>query len=295
MDHLSPAAAAIIHLSAAERIAFMRKPKWFGYAAADAMLDRLQGLLDYPDTHRTPGAQILGDSNSGKSALALEFLARHPADENRDGDAIIVPVVFIEMPAGPDQGMLYEEILTRLGQPFSARDTVTMKKKQVLSLLQTIGCRMLMIDEFQHALGAKGERRRTLLDAIKHLSNLLRIPIVLLGTTEAHAAVSKDEQLINRLPALWMPPWRMDDEYRKLLATFEVIMPLRERTRLQNKEMAALILQLSEGRLGEIRDLLCLGVEEALKNGREHLDASFLRGLAWIEPSHRRTQRGPRR
>lgn len=293
MDHLSPAARTVIDAPAAERLAFMRKPKWFGYASADAMIEKLESLLVYPDTHRTPGAQILGDSNSGKSAVAQEFLLRHPLDPNLDGDSVVMPVVYIEMPAGPDIGLFYEEILLTLGQPFRAKDSVASKKHQVISTLTSIGCRMLMIDEFQHVLGPKNDRRRILLDSIKHLSNLLRIPIVLLGTTEAHSAVSKDEQLINRLPAMWMPTWKMDDEYRRLLATFEVMMPLRERTRLQNRETASLILDLSEGRIGEIRDLLCLGVEEALRQGKEHLDAAFIRSLVWVAPSKRRLQRAP--
>lgn len=295
MDHLAPSAAAIINASPAERLAFMRKPKWFGYTAGDEILDQLESLLLYPETHRTPGLQILGDSNSGKSAVGLEFLARHPFDPNLDGDAIRVPVVYIEMPPGPDQSLLFEEILSKLNQPFRAKDSLAIKKKQVRAMLSTIGCRMLMIDEFQHVLGPRQDKRRILIDTIKHMSNDLKIPIVVMGTTEAHTAVSKDEQLINRMPAVWMPTWRMDDEYKRLLATFEVIIPLRERSRLQTREMAALVLELSEGRIGEIRDLLCLGVQEALKRGIEKLDASFIRSLAWVAPSKRRMQRPPLR
>jgi len=293
VDHLAAETLAVIDASPAERLAFMRRAKWFGYAAADAILEDLESLLAYPISHRTPGMMLLGDSNSGKSALCLEFLSRHPADSRPDADAIHVPVVYIEMPPGPEQHLLYDTILTRLGQPFRAKDPLAIKLMQVRAVLAMIGCRMLIIDEFQHVLGPRHDKRRVLLDTIKHMSNDLHLPIVLAGTSEAHLAVSKDEQLINRLAATWMPTWTMNHEYRQLLATYEVMMPLRERSRLQSRDAAGIILALSEGRLGEIRDLLCLAVHEALRQGRESVDAEFLRTLRWVAPSKRRLQRAP--
>lgn len=291
MDHLAPEAHAVVEGTAAERLNFMRRPKWFGYPAVDVILERMESLLDYPTSHRTPGMMLLGDSNSGKSALCLEFLARHPVDPNLNGEAVKVPVLYIEMPPGPEQHLLFDAILTRLGQPFRARDPLQTKMKQVRALLATVGCRMLIIDEFQHVLGPRHDKRRILLDTIKHMSNDLHLPIVVAGTTETHLAVSKDEQLINRLTAVWMPVWTMDQEFRRLLATYEVLLPLRERSRLQTRDTAALILAVSEGRMGEIRDLLCLAVQEALRQGRESVDAEFLRSLPWVAPSKRRLHR----
>lgn len=288
MDHLDPSMLHVMAGSPKERLAFMRAPKWFGYTAADAILDRLEGLLAYPATHRMPGLQILGDSNSGKTAIGLEFVERHPMNPNPDGDAIQVPVLRIEVPPNPDESRLYDEMFIALRQPFRARDPVSEKSRQIRALLQVVGCRMLMLDEFQHVLGPRNDRRRVVLDVIKHLGNTLRIPIIVLGTTEAQVAVSKDEQLANRLTPVWMPTWQMDGEYRRLLASFEVTMPLKQPSRLQQRDVAALILGLSEGLLGEIRDLLCLAVAQALESGQESVDMNLLRALAWVPPSQRR-------
>lgn len=288
MDHVAPSVRPYLERPPAERLAFMRASKWFSYAAAESILARLNELLTYPATHRMPGLQILGDSNSGKTAIGLEFASRHPMDPNPDGEAIKVPVLRIEVPPNPDEARLYDEMFIALRQPFRARDPTSEKSRQIRTLLELVGCRMLMLDEFQHVLGPRNDRRRIVMDVIKHLSNTLRIPIVVLGTTEAQVAVSKDEQLANRLSPVWMPTWQMDGEYRRLLASFEATLPLRERSRLQVRETAALILALSEGLLGEIRDLLCMAVAEALATGRESIDASLLRDLPWIPPSQRR-------
>ncbi|WP_424681026.1 TniB family NTP-binding protein [Frateuria sp. YIM B11624] len=288
MDHVDESVRPILLLSAKERLAYMRRPKWFSYAAADAMLERLEGLLDYPPSHRMPGLQILGDSNSGKTAVGLEFLARHPMDANPEGDAAIIPVLRIEVPPNPDESRLYDEIFLALRQPFRARDPVSEKARQVRALLDGVGCRVLLLDEFQHVLGPRNDRRRVVMDVVKHLGNILRLSVVVLGTTEAQVAVSKDEQLANRLTPIWMPTWRMDSEYRRLLASFEATLPLREPSRLQQRDTAALILGLSEGLLGEMRDLLCMAVAEALHRGEESITQALLRSVGWTPPSDRR-------
>ena len=288
MDHLDASVRPFLDKTVKERIAFMRRPKWFSYAAADTILDRLDDLLEYPRSHRMPGLQILGDSNSGKTAIGLEFVERHPMDPNLDGDASVVPVLRIEVPPNPDESRLYDEMFIALRQPFRARDPVSENARQVRALLEGVGCRMLMLDEFQHVLGPRNDRRRVVMDAVKHLGNTLRTPIVVLGTTEAQVAVSKDEQLANRLSPVWMPTWQMDGEYRRLLASFEATLPLREHTHLQQRDMAALILGLSEGLLGEMRDLLCMAVSEALARNQEVISIELLRGLSWTPPSERR-------
>lgn len=288
MDHLDASVRPFLDKTAKERLAFMRRPKWFSYAAADTILDRLDDLLEYPRSHRMPGLQILGDSNSGKTAIGLEFVERHPMDPNLEGDASVVPVLRIEVPPNPDESRLYDEMFIALRQPFRVRDPVSEKARQVRALLEGVGCRMLMLDEFQHVLGPRNDRRRVVMDVVKHLGNTLRTPIVVLGTTEAQVAVSKDEQLANRLAPVWMPTWQMDREYRRLLASFEATLPLREHTHLQQRDMAALILGLSEGLLGEMRDLLCMAVSEALVRNQEVITIELLRGLSWTPPSERR-------
>lgn len=278
----------VLSLSPQERLSFMLKPRWFAYGEAEKILDKLEELLAHPPSHRMPGVQILGDSNNGKTALGMEFVRRHPWEENLEGDAVRVPVVRIEMPPNPDEMRLYEEILLTLRQPMRSRDSVAEKSRQVRANLAVANCRMLIIDEFQHALGPRNDKRRILIDTIKYLSNTLQIPIVTLGTADAQVAVSKDEQLTNRLTPTWLNPWKRDGDYKRLLASFESVIPLREKSKLHTTEMGGLIHDLTEGLLGETRNLICQAVGVALKQGKEKLDTELIRGLDWVRPSKRR-------
>ncbi|MBH1528784.1 TniB family NTP-binding protein [Stenotrophomonas maltophilia] len=293
LSHLLPEVRAVMDQSPALRLRHMQTSKWFNYAAAETILQRMETLLDHPPTHRMPGMLLLGESNSGKTSLGLEFMSRHPIDPNLDGDAVRVPVIRIEMPPNPDEARIYDEILLQLLQPFRTKDPISVKARQVQSALKVVGVRMLIIDEFQAVLSSRNDRRRLTLEVVKHLSNTLQIPLVAIGTAEAQVAVSKDEQLANRLHPVWMPTWRLDMEFRRLMAAFQATLPLREKSPLQDRRIAALILELSEGLLGEMTLLLCKGVERALLTGTECIDEALLLSLAYTPPSRRRLQRRP--
>jgi hypothetical protein len=54
-DHLSSTVRTALELKDEERIKRVRSPRWIGYPTAKRILDRLEDLLTYPQTHRMPG------------------------------------------------------------------------------------------------------------------------------------------------------------------------------------------------------------------------------------------------
>lgn len=96
-----------------------------------------------------------------------------------------MPVLRIEIPPNPDEARIYDEILMRLMQPFRTKDPISVKARQVRTILQIVGTRMLIFDEFQAVLSTRNDRRRLVLEVVKHLGNTLQIPIVAIGTSES--------------------------------------------------------------------------------------------------------------
>ena len=74
-SHLSPAVRAALELTAEERIQRVRSPRWIGYPMAKRILDRLEDLLTYPQTHRMPGLLLVGETNNGKTMIINRFQA----------------------------------------------------------------------------------------------------------------------------------------------------------------------------------------------------------------------------
>ena len=287
-SHLNAAAHGVLDLPAAERIAHLRRPRWIGYPRAKQLLNKLDDLLTHPKTHRMPNLLIVGNTNAGKTMLANRFVQLHPADDHPQGDAVIVPVLAIQAPPGPDEGRFYNAILEVLFAPYNPRERVAQKQIQVLRILKQIGLRMLIIDEVHNVLTGPVTKQRQFLNVLKYLGNDLQIPLVGLGTPEALRAVQADPQLANRFEPAALPPWQLNQEFQMLLASFERTLPLREPSRLAEEQMARHLFALSEGSLGELSVLLTSAAVSAVQSGAERIDEQVLAAIDWIPPSERR-------
>lgn len=284
---LSDNATAALDLPLEERVAFIRKSKWFGYDKANQTLAMLEDLLIYPKTDRMPNLLIAGDTNNGKTSLIKEFMKRHPPHDHPEGRAISVPVFFMQAPPAPDEGRFYDEILSLLFAPFRATDKTGKKEKEVLRLLANINTKMLVIDEIHNLLAGPTNRLRVCMNAIRLLGNNLKIPIVASGTTEAFRAIHSDDQLANRFRSVNLTKWEYGTEYKRLLASFEHTLPLRETSNLKDKEISRELLRMSEGTLGELVAIISEAAVYAVRNNQESITAKTLKDIGWILPSRR--------
>ena len=125
------------------------------------------------------------------------------------------------------------------------------------------------------------------MNAVKYLSNELQIPLVGVGTLEAVRAIQADPQLARRFYRAELPLWRMGREYRKLLASFERMLPLQRPSQLAKDPLATKLLAMTEGTIGELSTLLKSAAIYAVRTGTERIDASVLAGLQWEPPSAR--------
>lgn len=99
--HLTPAARAALDLPPTARIAHMRRPRWIGYPRAQQLLAKLDALFTHPKTHRMPNLLIVGDTNAGETMLANRCVQGHPAHDNPEGEAVIVPLLAVQAPLAP--------------------------------------------------------------------------------------------------------------------------------------------------------------------------------------------------
>lgn len=122
--HLHKKTATYLDADTEERIWHIRSPHWIGYPQAEHILNKLEDLLVYPKIHRMPNLLIVGDTNNGKTMLAHRFLRKHPADQNLDGDSVLVPVLLVQAPPVPDEGRFYNTILDAIFAPYKSHDRI---------------------------------------------------------------------------------------------------------------------------------------------------------------------------
>jgi Bacterial TniB protein len=263
------------------------KTQWIPYTRAKFLIRKAEEVLNRPKAPRLPCLLAYADPNSGKTALLRRYGILHPIDCNQKGDAIHAPAIGIEI-RSPDEGALYDSILTAIHAPFRIEDRVQKKRNQVLVILDKIGARQLLTDELNTAIAGPLLKQRNFLVALKNLLNELEMTVFATGTPAARIALALDEQLESRFEMEELRRWTYGEEFRKLLESFECRLPLQEPSELQAPMFAKKIHELSEGYIGEIAELLMRAAVKAIETKRERIDRKLLEELNWKPPSQRR-------
>jgi len=290
LTYLLPETRAILDKSKDERIAFSREEKWITYPVAKDIFTKMENLINYPRKTRMPGMLLVGETNNGKTSLIKTFLKRNPAIFSEDWqETTQIPVIAIQAPPSPNLSDLYTNILNQFAVPFKNSDKSSKKEQQIKYYFGLCRLKMLIIDEIHNILSGPVAKQKVFMNAIKNLSNDLQISIVLVGIKDALHATNTDGQISNRFKPVFLQKWKIDRDYLSLLASIEKILPLKKHSDLaHNKELALKILDLSEGYIGEIIDLITQAVEYAIKNDIEMINVEVLKKCEFVKPSLRK-------
>jgi hypothetical protein len=120
------------------------------------------------------------------------------------------------------------------------------------------------------------------------MANELKISIIAAGIKEAYYTLSTDSQLMNRFKPVILPKWELNEDYYRLLATFENRIPLKEKSDLIEGVLPGKILSLSEGTIGEISSVIKQAAKLAIETGKEKITSEILDRIDYISPSKRK-------
>jgi hypothetical protein len=284
-EHIHPDFRNILSHSAKDRIAFMDQPRWIGYSAANRIIDTMRGLMEKPARPRMPNLLIVGEPNNGKTTIVRRFMELHGQGYvNEDADPV-KPVILTEAPPSADEKGFYIAILERFWAPYRATDPVPKLRYQVIHQLRACRTRLFIVDEFHSLLTGSAIKQREVMNAIKLLCNELMIPIVGVGTREAVRVLHMDPQHASRFDVISLPLWELNQDFQKLLASFEKVLPLREPSRLHQPELASAVHAICGGNLGDLHRLLVECATEAMISGAERIDKRIVESKAWLRPS----------
>lgn len=262
--------------------------RWVNYKIADEGLNRFHRILAYPETNRPPCCLVYGKANAGKSLLCERFMLEANPAVKEHAEASIIPVLMVQTPEAPRIGSLYSNILDSLGAAVRATMSVDRKRDQVITLLRRLKTKILIIDEIHHILDGGLDQQGQFLNAIKALSNQLRISIIAVGTEEAHRAIHLDRQFGSRFEPFYLPQWELGDEYGEFVASlclsldFEGIDAV-----VTSPKFIRRVHTMSDGLTGETREIVCRLIELAETTGRKKLSFDMLGEIRWTSPGDR--------
>lgn len=279
---LSPRAQELLLASNEERLAHIDKPVFIPYPRATELLNEMEDLLAYPKTNRMPNVLILGRSNNGKTELLREFLRRHPAEERAEFDTVYAPVIYVQAPPGPSEHLFLDKIMMLLGAVVKTNESPDKKLSRVLQLLSSVQNKVLLIDELNALLAGSVTKQRFFLNMLKYISNELRISIVAAGTAEAEQAVRSDAQIESRFPRRILPLWQEGDAFRKLLLSFEYVLPLKHASNLHKGELSRKLYGMCGGTIGELSGILKSAAKHAIQTGTEQITMDVIKDCSFV-------------
>jgi hypothetical protein len=272
------------------RIRHIRSERWITYARAEEALLQLDDLLTFPKRTRMPNLLLVGPTNNGKTMILEKFRRSHPSTSASatEHGAASIPVLMVQMPAAPDEARFFSAIIKALNLPDMLPARAPKRQEAAVRVLHETAVHLLIIDEVHNILAGSRLHQRRLLNLLRWLGNELQIPLVAAGTAEALHAVQSDDQLANRFEPLILPRWTDGAQYRQLLGTLEVLLPLRQPSHLAKPALARKILASAEGVLGEVLTIVTRAATRAIATGVEAITPTILDETGFIPPSQRR-------
>jgi len=83
----------------------------------------------------------------------------------------------------------------------------------------------------------------------------------------------------------------MNNDFRRLLMSFERMLPLAEPSNLKQMDIAQKLHFMSEGLLGELSTLLTEAAVLAVRSGTEKIDLSVLDEVDYLSPTQRNEEK----
>lgn len=273
--HLGADYGVVADLCDEERLAFISRDRFISFHQPTEILKAMNRLYRQENAIRPNGMLLVGESLIGKSFLIDQFKKEHPAQDNTEGDAAIVPVVHITV-AGRARADIYREIMGSL----NCRPAATAKPDAVrvdcIDLMKDVGMRVLIIEEFQDMLVGTPTEQDVALNYVKYIMGETRRPIIASGVEKAVNAVNRSTQLKSRLRERRLRRFELNPEYQEALAMWEQTLPLRKASNLDDVSIAQDIYGRSDGVTGRISDLVKMAAELAIEDKSECITINTL-------------------
>lgn len=225
------------------------------------------------------GMRALAPSGSGKTAAAMAVMRGVHAKTPRLPDR--VPVVFITLERTATSKRLMTAILDYFGDPYSSRGTEPSLKARVKACFERFQTYLLIIDEVQH-LNYRNSERSDVTDSLKRLLDDGVVPIVFLGTEEAHDLFTRNPQLGGRMisPCDFKPLDLRSESDRALLAGYATLLDralvegqiLPEASNFQDPWILGGFHSVADGVIGRTSRLVEIALEIALRRGATRIE-----------------------
>ena len=267
--HLSKKTIEVVELYDKEAsLRYIENPFWIQYSRAAKLLDIMHEYMNNPTKTRMQSLLIIGDPNMGKSEVIQKFVDMNPPETYVDNEGLTrirQPVILTLANSSASVKNLYTSILYSFHTSFSPSASTAKLEYQVYALMREHQVKVLIIDELHHILETTITKQRVVMNAIKNISNQLKIPIIGAGINTVARVLMTDPQHASRFHTVELKKWKLGSDFAGLLKAFEKALPLAKPSHLGKQKKATLLYHISQGNLGNLHTLLKICTKYALE------------------------------
>lgn len=250
------------------------------FVAAKNAIEANLGL--YRETGIAKHMLISGEPGTGKSTLCKWLKTRHPQIKLADRDQ--TPLLSIAIPPSATVQGVIDEMLKGLGDPYTARGTVTAKTSRVVTLCKNCRVEFMLLDEAQHLYDrGQATTQYKVADWLKSLIDTIGVPVTLIGLPNVEHLLQVNDQLRRRFSTgLRLAIGQSDVHsieteclqlFLSLASLVDIPVSSRPYTAL---EMGQRLYRSSDGRVSYIKKLLFTAMQTALEQDIDEIDAQML-------------------
>lgn len=255
------------------RIEYIQKHRfWIDCPQSMRVIEIAIAISECSPTLTAPAMMVCGDPGSGKSAIVHQLMK---INESRGS-----PFTFISVVENPNGLSFKQVILESFGISAKLAESRGPLSQDVANYIHSRGIRVLVIDEFHGILSGGKNQQLSNLSLLRGLSAApFNLSVIAFGIPSAKNALDFDAQLSRRYHLEVLKPWKLDEDFRNFLATYEDVLHLKKPSALYQEDLVKLIFYHSNGVMANVVRILDGAALLAIATGEECI------GKALIEKS----------
>lgn len=207
---------------------------------------------------RPSNLMLIGDSGAGKTSLINEYCRKRPFSKKRRTNGILVTkYVAMEMPVAPTEKKFLEVLIRAIGGSTGSKPEYSFD-----TIVEKIGLKAIIIDEFHNLLGAQKNNLVNTLNQLKRITNVPRVSLIIAGTPAITRVLEFDEQFDKRFQRVVLPNWSESKDFKHFIVNYLACLPIE----LPDKLPSAIFSELLSGpstRTYDVVRILCQSAMEA--------------------------------
>jgi hypothetical protein len=227
-------------------------------------------------------AGLIGEYRSGKTFILQNFAQQFPAVETKTG--FEQEVIYLQARQDWDSLELGKQIYHATGAPTVPRISTSTLNTQATRRIIDCNVKLVIIDDAHCLLGTAGRRRTVFVSLLKYLLDQVNAcNILLVGPSVVERSMETDLQMIGRggFPRFRAKSFDITsqegrNQFRVFLHGVDQRLPFRTLSDLSSKRYLSDFIEISEGSLGMVMNIVIAAGYEAINDGtacimREHL------------------------